>query len=113
MRARGRTTSARGMNSLERAYAENLEMRRLAGEIHSWRFEPIRFRLADGAWYKPDFLVVGKAGFVHLHEVKGHWREAAKVRIKVAADLNPEFKFTAIQKIGSVWTYEDFGPKDV
>ena len=97
------------MNKLEAAYAEWLELQRRAGAIEWWAFEWIRLRLADGAWFKPDFAVM-KDGKLSLHETKGHWREAARVRIRVAADRYP-FRFVAVtkDKLTGEWTYEEFG----
>jgi hypothetical protein len=108
----------RGMNKWERAYAEHLNILIAAKEVRSWRFEAIRLRLADGAWFKPDFLVqprhVHAPGHSRLefHEVKGFWREAARVRIKVAAELYPEFVFIAVTRKGGEWVRERFYSRD-
>lgn len=106
-----RQRSDLGMNKTETAYSELLELRRLSGEIVDYRFEGLKLRLADGAWYKPDFFVVFP-GHIELHEVKGFWREAARVRVKVAAELYPAFKFIAIKrrpkKLGGGWDQEEF-----
>lgn len=98
----------RGMNKWERAYSEQLDLMRAAREIVSWRFESIRLRLADGAWFKPDFTVVLPTLALEFHEVKGFWREAARVRIKVAAELYPEVTFFAVTRKGGQWTRERF-----
>lgn len=113
VRARGRTKVPSAMkNNTERAYAENLNLRIAAGEVHAWKYEGMKLRLATGAWYTPDFLVILADGAIEFHEVKGMWREAAKVRIKVAADTFPEFRFIAIQHIKGQWIREAFGPDD-
>jgi hypothetical protein len=103
----------RGMNPWERAYADFLDALKRSGKVRSWRFESLRFRLADGAWFKPDFAVwmidhgLGRTvASLEIHEVKGRWREAARVRIKVAADLNPEIPFYAVTKKDGAWSYE-------
>lgn len=97
-RARGKKPGPRRkMNGLERFYAEELERRRLAGEILSWQFEGIRLKLAEGSWYKPDFFVVTREGYFEIHETKGRWQEAARVRIRVAAERYPFFHFVAIK----------------
>jgi hypothetical protein len=100
----------RGMNKWEGLFAAELEARRRAGEVSWWAFETLRFRLADGAWYKPDFAVMVVWGWretpaLELYEVKGHWREAARVRIKVAADRHP-FRFVAVTRKDGEWQYE-------
>ena len=106
----------RGMNKWESRYAaEELEPHRLTGEILWYAFEPFRIRLASGAWYKPDFAVVVQEKLhgvfvpsLEFHEVKGHWREAARVRIKVAAEAVP-FPFVVVTrgKTGE-WQRETF-----
>lgn len=109
----------RGMNKTETAYAAVLDASKAAGRVVWWAFEGMRFRLAEGAWYTPDFavMVVDDSELEHggplrleLHEVKGHWREAARVRIKVAADRFP-FPFKAVrkrrQRDGGGWHVED------
>jgi len=97
----------RKMNKLELRYADQMELMKRSGNIVDWKFEGLRFKLADGAWYKPDFLIVMPGRF-EIHETKGHWREAARVRIKVAADLYPWFKFVAVRWEKKQWVYEDF-----
>ena len=70
----------------EADYALHLEALKASGEIIEWKYEPASFRIAEGARYTPDFLVVLPDKSWECHEVKGHWREAAKVRSKVFAD---------------------------
>lgn len=100
------------MNRLEAAYALVLEARLGAGEILEYGFEDTRLRLADGAWFKPDFRVVLASGATEFHECKGFWREAARVRIKVAADKYPRYRFIAVtrarKKHGGGWQVEAF-----
>ena len=84
------------MNKTERAYADQLYALQLAKEIISYEFEGVKLRLGKGAWYTPDFLVVTPERF-ELHEVKGFWREAARVRIKTAAAKHPYFKFIVVK----------------
>lgn len=79
------------------------EQHKRGGIIRDWRYEPLRLRLADGAYYKPDFLVVHEDGSMSLEEVKGFWREAALVRFKVARELYPMFTFNAVTKRDHRW----------
>ena len=109
VRARGRVRPTPGaMNKTEEAYASYLEARRLGGEIHAWRFEPMRLRLASRTFYEPDFLVIERGGEVEFHEVKGHWEDDARVKIKVAATQYPWFRFTGVTRKRKVWQFEDF-----
>ena len=84
-------------NGLEREYGEHLEMLLRAGKIRWYRLWPGTLRLADGARYEPDYGVMLADGTLEMHECKGFWREAARVRIKVAAELYP-YRFVAITK---------------
>lgn len=103
-----------GMNGTEKEYAIMLEAQRRGGNILSWRFEPITLTLGVGSGYTPDFMVVHLSGLIQFCETKGFWREAARVRIKVAATLFPEFTFTAHRKRpkkeGGGWVEEAFTP---
>lgn len=102
-RATRKPGSVSGMNKLEAAYGEHLERRRAAGEIAEWRYESTKLRLADGAWYTPDFRVVLPNGEVEFHETKGFMREAARVRLRVAAELHP-FRFLLVKRAGGGWS---------
>jgi len=100
------------MNKWERAYSQLLDLRKFAGEIRGWDFEAITFRLAKKTRYTPDFAVYLPDGTTELHEVKGFWREDARVKIKVAARMFPAFKFIAVRpmkkKHGGGWAVEEF-----
>jgi hypothetical protein len=86
-----------GMNKTEKAYALALESRRRMGLIASWRYERVTLKLADDTRYTPDFWVVEPDGTTLFEEVKGFWREDAKVKIKVAAEQFPEFTFRSVE----------------
>lgn len=95
------------MNKTEAAYAARLESLKLAGEIADYRFECLKLRLADNTFYAPDFMVLRPDGAFEIHEVKGHWEDDARVKIKVAAELYP-FKFIAARKVKGAWLFEEF-----
>tara|TARA_B100001105_G_scaffold179893_1_gene145349 strand:+ start:209 stop:550 length:342 start_codon:yes stop_codon:yes gene_type:complete len=99
------------MNGTETEYAKYLELLKAAGEILWYRFEGIKLRLADNTFYTPDFAVMVASRELELHEVKGHWTEDARVKIKVAADQYP-IRLIAIKKRakrdGGGWEIEDF-----
>lgn len=99
------------MNKTEAAYAAFLELRRAAGEILWYRFEGVKLRLADNTFYTPDFAVMAADSSMEMHEVKGHWEDDARVKIKVAADQYP-FRFIAMKvnakKNGGGYTSEEF-----
>jgi hypothetical protein len=91
---------------LEEIYAGVLDIQKLDGAVHAWWYEPFSLRLAPHTFYLPDFLVQLANGSLEVHEVKGHWRDDARVKWKVAASLYPCFVFVAVQRRGNRWTEE-------
>lgn len=86
-------------NKTELLYAAaELRPRLLAGEIKRYDFEVERLRLADNTFYTPDWRVVMADDTIEFHEVKGFLREAAFVRIKVAAELHP-YRFVMVRRV--------------
>jgi len=105
----GRSYRTEGMNKTEARYAEHLEGLMRAGHIVGWDYEGVKLRLAEKTFYTPDFLVICADGSVELHEVKGHWEDDARVKIKVAAKQKPWFTFVAVKAgKGGAWEYERF-----
>lgn len=102
---------ANGMNSLEQKYSEYLDELVRSGSICWWAFEPIKLKLAEKTHYCPDFLVQTADCELQVHEVKGFWRDDARVKIKVAASMFP-FRFIAVTPIaknkGGGWQIEEF-----
>ena len=94
------------MNKTEAAYAQILDAQQHIGQIEGWMFESVKFRLADKAWYTPDFLVMIRAcgrDWIEIHEIKGHEREAAIVRWKACAEKFHRFRFEMIKRIKGEW----------
>jgi len=108
--ALGRLKSGQ-MNKTETEYYQYLKTLEQANEIIWFKFEGLKFKLANNTTYTPDFVVMNKDGLIELHEVKGYWMDDARVKIKVAADMYP-FKFMAIKKRtkkqGGGWEIEEF-----
>jgi hypothetical protein len=117
MRASHRPSFALGrlkagaMNRTETAYAADLEVLKAAGDVAWYRFEGLKLRLADSTFYTPDFAVMLSNGEMQCHEVKGHWQDDARVKIKVAAEMYP-FRFLAVtarpKRDGGGWVTEAF-----
>ncbi|VWB70187.1 hypothetical protein [Burkholderia lata] len=107
MQALGRLPAGR-MNKTEAAYAELLAARVHVGEILEFKFESVKLRLADRTWYTPDFALVLADGTREIHEVKGHWTDDARVKIKVAAELYPYDRFIAVRRVKGEWIREVF-----
>ena len=119
-----------GMNKTEREFAQHLAALVDAGEIVSYRREPIQLRIADrgdaeGArepWYKPDFAVQRGDGQILLVDVKGGtWArrasnsEAWRLRVRAAASVHIEYAFVVVykrtKKQGAGWESEFFSDR--
>jgi hypothetical protein len=91
------------MNKTEAAYAATLDQRRAAGEVAWFKFEGLKFRLADNTFFTVDFAVMMSNSVMEMHEVKGFMQDDANVKIKVAASMYP-FIFKVIRKgMGGAW----------
>ncbi len=99
------------MNKTEAAYAAFLDTLVQCGDVLWYKFEGFKLRLADKTFYTPDFAVLRSTGALECHEVKGHWQDDARVKIKVAAELYP-MQFLAMQPLpkskGGGWKIEAF-----
>lgn len=97
-----------GLNKTERAYLAELKFMYPNAEIFP---QALSFRIGNGANFRPDFIVrrhfAGSGLYLEAHETKGFKREAAAVRIKVAASMYPWIKFFLVTKRkGSGWDIE-------
>ena len=99
------------MNKTETEYARTLESEKMMGRIAWWKFEGMKFRLADNTFYTPDFAVMLASGALECHEVKGFWGDDDRAKIKIAADMYP-LRFIAVRKKlvrdGGGWNVEEF-----
>jgi hypothetical protein len=95
------------MNKTEARYAELLEIRKRVGEIAWYAFEGITLKLGDDCRYTPDFAVMLACGEMEMHETKGFFRDDAKVKIKVAAQMFP-FRFYLAR-----WEKSGFDVKEI
>ena len=101
-------------NKTEAAYDKRLWRLKLAGEIIDYRFEAWKLILVHGIpklrnemSYTPDFLVVRSDRF-EFHEVKGYWKEDARLKIKMAAELYPWCRFFGVTLKNGIWRFEEF-----
>lgn len=110
IRALGRLPAGK-MNGTEARYDEHLLALRDAGQVLWHEFEALKFWLADNTFYTPNFAVMTGTRLIEIHDVKGHWEDDARVKIKVAARLFP-FRFLAVQplpkKAGGGWHVKEF-----
>lgn len=91
-----------GMNKTEHEFYLILQSR---GYAHVYR-EGLTFSLARiKTRYTPDFITI--ADEITAWEVKGFWRDDARVKIKVAATLFPWIRFIAVQRLKGRWVEEE------
>lgn len=102
---RGLVRTRGEMNATERRYANELESRRLAGEIADWWFEPFSLRLTHPPEGQParvtvDFMVLMPSGLVFLDDTKGSGLDnpASIVALKCAAELFPLWRFRIVKE---------------
>lgn len=94
------------MNKLEQSYADFLSLLKKGGDIIDFRYEAIKFRLAERTFYTPDFLVT-YPDKMECHEVKGFMEEDANVKLKVVAEMFHEFKFVLVKKEKKSWIFKE------
>lgn len=102
----GKTAHARGEpNVTESRYRDEFLIPRiLTGEIAECVFEGKTFELAHRCSYTPDWYVVRADGGIECHECKGsHVWDDARVKLKVAARMNPEVKFVLARWWKETW----------
>ena len=103
---------AAGLNRVEARYQAHLEVRRLAGEVAGYWFaeQPggIKLRIGGACFWSPDFLVQLADGTLELHEVKGHWEDDARVKIKAVAAITPMRVIAVTWSKSAGWITEEF-----
>lgn len=106
------TTDQLKLNKTEKAYHEWLKL-----QGHPWiGVQCITLKLGDDCRYTPDFWVLDRHGQLIAREVKGFWRDDAKVKIKVAARMYPFIRFDVVTKLKDrlslayPWTHEPVKP---
>lgn len=83
------STDVQKLNKTERRFYEVLQ-----GRGYEWLgVQCMTLKLADDTRYTPDFFAIER-GELLAFEVKGFWRDDAKVKIKVAARQFPFIRFT-------------------
>jgi hypothetical protein len=102
------------MNKTEERFAEQLEIRKVAGELIEWRFEEITLKVAADTRYTADFVILHNDLTIELVDAKGGgpMDEKSRVKIKVAADKFWFFRFSIAKartkKDGGGFLVEEF-----
>ncbi|MGB0131175.1 DUF1064 domain-containing protein [Chlorobium sp.] len=92
-------------------YSLHLAAMKQAGEIVEYWEEPFNVKIADGAYYKVDFMVQRFDGILELHEVKGALgviEEKALLKAKVVASRYPFRMIMTWPRKGGGWEYRNF-----
>lgn len=100
------STDEEKLNKTERAF---LAWLRGPGNWYWIGVQNVTLKLADDCRYTPDFCAL-KSGPVTFFEVKGFWRDDARVKIKVAARMFVWAKFIAVQRVKGEWRFEEIKP---
>lgn len=101
-----KTTDEEKLNKTEKAYLAYLR-----GLNPQWLgIQNVTLKLADDTRYTPDFVAIDNCGIFHAREVKGFFRDDAKVKIKVAARQFTWIRFTLAFKDGNGWRHEEVKP---
>ena len=94
------------MNKTEAAFQLYLKAR---DDIVWIGFEAIKFMVGvKTCYYTPDFITINADGSVTAWEVKGFWRDDARVKIKAASNLYKWIRWIAVKKSkGGGWAFEE------
>ena len=100
------STEESKLNKTEKAYLSWLR-----GQGYVWiGIQAITLKLGDDTRYTCDFMALDSRGDLHGREVKGFFRDDAKVKIKVAARQFPFIKFYVVKKDGQGWNHKEVKP---
>lgn len=89
------STDEAKLNKTERDFLEHL---RLIRPLSWFGIQCITLKLADDCRYTCDFWERTPSGLLYAYEVKGFWRDDAKVKIKVAARMFPWIRFVVVKR---------------
>lgn len=107
----------------ELAYARVLQMRKVAGQILDWRYEPLTFHLVGGR-YRPDFALSfhpehypGRSPEIHevkparaVQRITGRGRDSLRA-LKEAAHAHPEYVFYLARLEPEGWVITEVAPE--
>lgn len=95
-----RQSAAPKLNKTEAAWGDYLRAYFPGSIVHA---QEITLRIANGCRYTPDFSVIHKDAPPTFFEVKGHMRDDAAVKIKVAAAQFPAWAFWLVWRKAGQW----------
>ncbi len=96
------------MNKLENEYLNYMKMV-FTGEVIT--SQALKFNLANGLWYKPDFVVFFTSGSIVAYECKGpHAFRGGFENLKIAARLYVHITWFLVWKDGGEWKKQEVLP---
>lgn len=95
------------LNKTEAAFLSYLRQERKYVFIY---VQEVTLKLANDCRYTPDFATMDANFYFTFWEVKGFWRDDARVKIKVAAAKYPWARFIAVQRKNGRWVEEAIRP---
>ena len=101
------TTDEAKLNRTERAW---LQVLGAMGKFAKIRVQSITLKIGHDTRYTADFQTTGHDGVVTFWEVKGFYRDDARVKMQVVARQFSEFKFMLVYKKGKGWITEEVKP---
>lgn len=98
-----------GLNKTEQAFKDYLSDLTIGwgGEVRS---QSITLKLGNGVRYTPDFTCRKNNGEWFAWEVKGFLRDDANAKLKVAAAMYPEIKFSLVTRKKGAWQIQEVLP---
>ena len=98
------------MNGLETEFHERLKG--CDGYKAEWTFaQALRFRLGNGIWYKPDFVINAPGSNLVAYEVKGpHSFRGGFENLKIAASTYPAIMWFLVWKENNEWKQQTVLP---
>lgn len=105
-----KTTDEEKLNKTERRFHEWLLHHPFKVPLLWTGVQCITLKLGHDCRYTPDFVAVNTWGRTIFYEVKGFWRDDARVKIKVAARQFPWAEFIAVQWFRGEWKFEEIKP---
>jgi hypothetical protein len=101
------------MNKLEKRFKFYMEshLGRSLGCCAELKAQCIRFKLANGLWYKPDFTFIYPDGRWYCYEVKGpHSFRGGFENLKMAASKYPEIQWMLFWEEHGKWLRQEVIP---
>lgn len=99
------------LNKLEREFQEWFTRLVPIESNHFFMAQAMRFRLANGVWFKPDFVFIRPLSPLRIFEIKGpHAFRGGLENLKVAAHQYPMFEWTLVWREKGEWKFQQVLP---